>query len=89
MVADGSFDNLSDLVDAATPILITGVTCQCEESRFTMHIQTERSWLGKNFGSSNRELLGFSRLHIYRFNMQILVIAIDAIPLATFFRVMV
>lgn len=26
-----------------------------QESRFTMHIQTERSWLGKNFGSSNRE----------------------------------
>lgn len=27
-----------------------------QESRFTMHIQTERSWLGKSFETSNREL---------------------------------
>eukprot|EP00435_Cladocopium_sp_Y103_P026778 s2517_g6.t1 len=26
-----------------------------QESRFTMHIQTERSWLGKSFETSNRE----------------------------------
>ena len=28
-----------------------------KESRYTMHIQLERSWLGKSFESSNREPL--------------------------------
>ena len=58
MVLENS--DVSSLLGLAGGVARCSFGLTTQESRFTMHIQTERKWLGKSFETSNRERLGLS-----------------------------